>query len=104
MHAFRQWKPVGCVVLLATAACGLTACASPSANANSHVAVCDASKVQWALGQEATQDVMGRVWRQSGAGLFRPIIEAQSVQRDVKPDRVNVHLDNENRIRSIDCG
>jgi hypothetical protein len=104
MDAFRQWRPAGCVLLVAAGASGLTACASSSATGDSHVAVCDASKVQWAVGKEATQDVMGQVWRQSGAGLFRPIIEAQSVQRDVKPDRVNVHLDNENRIRSIDCG
>ena len=65
---------------------------------------CDASKVQWAIGQAGDQATMGRIWRESGAGLFRPLIQGQTPQQDHKPDRVNIHLDANNRIVSIDCG
>jgi len=65
---------------------------------------CDASKVQWAIGQAGDQATMGRIWRESGAGLFRPLIKGQTPLQDHKPDRVNIHLDENNRIVSIDCG
>ena len=65
---------------------------------------CDASKVQWAIGQAGDQATMGRIWRESGAGLFRPLIKGQTPLQDHKPDRVNIHLDENNRVVSIDCG
>src|SRR5688572_27722237 len=100
-----------CVAIATAAAC---ASAPPSAtNADpatasqpspSDAGVCDASKVQWALGMPGDQATMGRVWRESGAGLFRPLVEGQAPLQDHKPDRVNIHLDANNRIVSIDCG
>ena len=65
---------------------------------------CKAENVAWATGQEATQDTMARVWRESGAGLIRPIAPGQVVTRDFRPDRVNVHIDGGNVITGIDCG
>ena len=89
-----------CASLLAFAACAGT----PPASEESKVALCDASKVQWAIGKTGDQATMGQIWRQSGAGLFRPEIEGQAIKRDKRPDRVNVHLDGDNRIVAIDCG
>jgi hypothetical protein len=65
---------------------------------------CAADKVQWAIGQEGVQATMGRVWRESGAGLIRPISPNQAVTRDYRPDRVNVELDAKNVITRITCG
>jgi hypothetical protein len=89
-----------------TMAASLAACASTAAGDADGVAAgtCDASKVQWAIGMAGDQATMGRIWRESGAGLFRPLIKGQAPLQDHKPDRVNIHLDEANRIVAIDCG
>lgn len=65
---------------------------------------CQAEPVQWAVGQPAEQATMARIWRESGAGLIRPIGPKQAVTRDYRPDRVNVELDAANVITRINCG
>jgi len=94
--------PCAVAAVLATAACA----SSPAQEAAKppQPGVCDASKVQWAVGQTGDQATMGRIWRESGAGLIRPLIKGQAELRNEKPDRVNVHLDKDNRIVAVDCG
>lgn len=65
---------------------------------------CDAGKVAWAIGAAADRDTMARVWKESGAGLIRPLSPNQPTTRDLRPDRLNVHLDADNRIVRVDCG
>lgn len=65
---------------------------------------CRLQGLDWAKGQSATQDVMRRIWKDSGAGLIRPIAPGQAVTRDYRPDRVNVHIDAGNVVSGIDCG
>ncbi|AKC87514.1 I78 family peptidase inhibitor [Pseudoxanthomonas suwonensis] len=65
---------------------------------------CNAEPVAWAVGQQAEQEVMGRVWRESGAGLIRPIGPGTAVTRDFRPDRVNVEIDGNNTITRVTCG
>lgn len=90
---------------LAMAALVASACTSTTdASRPPQSGVCDASKVQWAIGMAGDQATMGRIWRESGAGLFRPLIRGQTPLKDHKPDRVNIHLDGDNRIVAIDCG
>ena len=92
------------------ASIALAACSSvqpdpgtPGRNAAA-AGACNAGPVAWAVGQQAEQDVMARVWRESGAGLIRPIGPGQAVTRDLRPDRVNVHIDGSNTITSVSCG
>ena len=47
---------------------------------------------------------MARVWRESHAGLIRPIAPGQPITKDLRPDRVNVELDANNRIVRVHCG
>lgn len=97
-------------VTICALALQLSACASspPSAQGDApaapHSGTCVAENVQWAVGQEATQATMGRVWRESGAGLIRPIGPKQAVTMDYRPDRVNVELDAANIITKVGCG
>ncbi len=65
---------------------------------------CDAGKVAWAIGQTADKDTMARVWRESGAGLIRPVAPGQAMTRDYRPDRVNVYIDAGNTITKVNCG
>lgn len=66
--------------------------------------ICHADEVQWAVGQPGDQATMGRVWRESGAGLLRAIGPDRPVTRDHRRDRVNVFLDAGNRITAVTCG
>ena len=65
---------------------------------------CHADRVAWAVGQPSNQQVMARVWKESGAGLIRPLAPGQAVTREFKPDRINVHIDGSNVITGVDCG
>ena len=65
---------------------------------------CDAAPVSWAVGQKGDEQVMKKVWQQSGAGLIRPITSGQAVTMDFRHDRINVHLDAGNIITRLDCG
>ena len=88
----------------------LAACASvqPDPGAPGHfgsaAGACNAVPVAWAVGKQAEQDVMRRVWHESGAGLIRPIGPDTAVTRDFRPDRVNVEIDRNNTITRITCG
>lgn len=88
----------------------LAACSSiqpdPGApgRAGAAAGACHAEAVAWAVGQPADEAVMARVWRESGAGLIRPIGPGQVVTRDFRPDRVNVEIDANNTITRITCG
>lgn len=102
---FFRLLSVTCLGLL------LAACAPPQslqpASGGPTIAgdgTCSADGLEWAIGESATQETMGRIWRESGAGLIRPIAPGQAVTRDYRPDRVNVHIDDDNVITGTDCG
>ena len=65
---------------------------------------CRADDVAWAIGKAADQETMARVWRESGAGLIRPIAPNQPVTKDYRRDRINLMLDADNRITTLHCG
>lgn len=65
---------------------------------------CKVDGLEWAVGKKATQEVMARIWRDSGSGLIRPIAPDQAVTRDYRADRINVHIDDDNVIGGVDCG
>jgi len=97
--------------ILASLVTLLAACAPPQslqpASGGPAIAgdgTCHAERVAWAIGEKAVQNTMARVWRESGAGLIRPIAPGQAVTRDFRPDRVNVRIDGDNVITGIDCG
>jgi len=100
-----QTPTLACLVLL------LAACVPPQtlqpASGGPAIAgngTCKAENVAWAVGEQADRDTMARIWRESGAGLIRPIAPGQAVTRDFRRDRVNVRIDDDNVITGIDCG
>lgn len=97
-------------LLLSLPITALSACASwqpdggtPEARAAAS-GTCNAEAVQWALGQTASSEVTGRVWRESHAGLIRPLRPEQVAGASTRADRVTVELDRENVIRRVYCG
>lgn len=87
----------------------LAACTAPVAE-NAEPAVpslgsgCDAASVQDLIGQEATADLGAEIQQRTGAQSFRWLQPGQIVTMEFREDRVNVHLDAQNRVRSINCG
>lgn len=65
---------------------------------------CDASRVQNLIGQAATQALGAEAIRAAGARTLRWIAPGQAVTMDYRTDRLNLHLDAQNRVTRVDCG
>jgi hypothetical protein len=90
--------------MFSLAACVPPASLQPASDGPAAAGACHADRVAWAVGKVADQEVMGRVWRESGSGLIRPIAPGQAVTRDFRQDRINVHIDSDNVITQVACG
>ncbi len=89
-------------VLAATAA--LAACATSSTGEGQSAGMCDAAKVQSAVGKSYTAELGAQVRQASGARSLREIRPGQAVTMDYRPDRLNVEMDAGNVIIRISCG
>ena len=65
---------------------------------------CNASRVQGLIGQLATQTLGTEAVRASGSRTLRWIAPGQAVTMDFRTDRLNLHLDGQNRVTRVDCG
>ena len=65
---------------------------------------CDAAKAQALVGRTASETVGSEALRLSGARTLRRIPEGGMVTMDYREDRLNLHLDRQNRIVRIACG
>jgi len=94
------------VVVLGLAACAPTQALQPKSPGPQIASSgeCHADRVAWAVGQPWNQQVMARVWKESGAGLIRPLAPGQAVTREYKPDRINVLVDDKNVVTGVNCG
>lgn len=103
-------QPMKWIVTAAAMSTALTACSSlqpPPGEPDRRAArsgECRAEPVQWAIGEDASSATTGRIWRESHAGLLRPIAPGQAVRHDHRTDRVNVDVDADNRIIRVWCG
>src|SRR5690349_13934354 len=66
--------------------------------------VCNAARIQGMVGQIATQAIGGEALRTSNARNLRWIRPGEMVTMDFRNDRLNIHLDGQNRITRIVCG
>lgn len=65
---------------------------------------CDAAPVQSLIGQTASQGLGAEAVRTSGARTIRWIPPGVAVTMDYRTDRLNIHLDAQNKVTKIDCG
>lgn len=89
---------------LALAACETTDDKAVDAGGNDVRYVCDATRVQGLIGQVASQTLGTDAIRGSGARTMRWIAPGTAVTMDYRTDRLNIHLDAQNRVTRIDCG
>lgn len=64
---------------------------------------CTTENTSWAIGKPVDETNGRRLFRQSGAGLWRIVMPKQAVQADHRDDRLTVHVDDSNLITSIAC-
>ena len=65
---------------------------------------CDASGLADLVGRAATSELGGDALRRSGARTLRWIRPGDVVTMDYREDRLNVHLDGQNRVERFNCG
>ncbi len=65
---------------------------------------CDAQSLADMIGRPATQELGAEALRRSGARTLRWIRPGDMVTMDLRPDRLNIHLDGEGRVERFACG
>jgi hypothetical protein len=65
---------------------------------------CDASSARGLVGKIASQALAAEAMRLTGAGTMRWVPEGGMVTMDYREDRLNIHLDRQNRVARIACG
>jgi len=65
---------------------------------------CNAERVQGLVGQAATQAMGTEAVRTSGARTMRWIQPDNAYTTDFRTDRLNIHLDRQNKVTRINCG
>jgi len=65
---------------------------------------CEAGPAQGLVGQRATTELGAEALRLTGARALRWIRPGDAVTMDYREDRLNIHLDGQGRVRSLDCG
>jgi len=65
---------------------------------------CDATKVQWTVGQLADETLVARAKAESGSERLRVIKPGMAVTMDYREDRLNLDVDADNKVTSARCG
>jgi hypothetical protein len=65
---------------------------------------CSAERAAPLVGRQASQDLGAEALRLTGGRRLRWIRPGDAVTMDFRPDRVNVHLDGQNRVARFACG
>ena len=97
------------LIAVAALGIGLAGCATTEekgldASGNDVRYACDATRVHGLIGQTATQALGTEAVRGSGSRTMRWISPGMAVTMDYRTDRLNIHLDGQNRVTRIDCG
>lgn len=86
--------------MLALGACALSAEGTPPAADG----ICDAAKAQNMVGQAGTQELGSRALKATGARALRWTRPGMAVTMDYREDRLNIHLDAQDKVERITCG
>jgi len=87
----------------------LSGCTVPEGDVNEDVPVygegrCDAAAAQALVGREASAELGAEALERTGARTIRWIQPGQAVTMDYRMDRLNIELDERNRVKAIRCG
>jgi hypothetical protein len=66
--------------------------------------ICDASRAAFAIGEPLTPDLMDEAQDAAGAETVRLIRPGQVVTLEYQADRLNIELDDSDRVAALTCG
>ena len=106
----RRTKSLGAVAalgfiplcLLTIASCSTAT--QPVPTSSPEGALCTADRLNRFKGEVATEEVGREIQRESGARIFRWLPKGTIVTMEYNADRVNVVLDERNRVEAARCG
>ena len=91
---------VACLALSTAACTTMTADAPPAMGPEK----CDAQPAQGLIGRPASAELAAEAQRLSGAEMVRWLQPGQAVTMEYRQGRLNIMLDKDNRVESINCG
>jgi len=65
---------------------------------------CSADRLGRFIGQEATPALVARAKARSGASVARVLMPGQVTTLEYRVGRLNVHVDERNRVQNFNCG
>ncbi|MES2820290.1 MAG: I78 family peptidase inhibitor [Pseudomonadota bacterium] len=96
---------------IASLACGLlllagcTSAGAPSEPAADETPqLCKAGPAQFSLGEELSEELVEAVRSRSGAVLVRVLRAGEAATMEFNPERLNLHVDAEDRVTDARCG
>ena len=100
----RRFPPLCTSALLVVLAAGCTPVVETPAPLPPVAGSCVAEDANWAIGQAASAANIERATLDAGARTARVIQPGQAVTQDFSPDRLNIHVDERERIVELRCG
>jgi hypothetical protein len=95
---------IAAALALSLSAC-MTTPAPPNAGPNPPPAMkCVAGLGAWAVGKQATAEIVERVRVDSHSDIVRVIRPGQMITMDIRADRVDVQVDTASVILAVNCG
>lgn len=91
-------------LLVLSTTIALSACTTTSPNNVENPAMCNADNVQSFIGQTYTVEVGADLQNKTGARTMRVVKPGQPVTMDLRQDRLNVGISDNNVIEIINCG
>ncbi len=76
----------------------------PMAAGTDNAARCDAEKLNGLVGQTASEAVLAKAVKDSGARHARVLKPGMAMTMDYREDRVSIEVDEQNRIVRANCG
>ena len=97
------------IMIAAALALSLSACMTTPAPANAGpnpppANTCIAGLGAWAVGKQATAEIVERVRVDSHSGMVRVIRPGQMITMDIRADRVDIRVDTASVILAVNCG
>ena len=86
------------------AGCGTIGWFPPIAPEQPPAGTCDARHLSRLVGRPGTPELGAEAQRRSGAARLRWIRPGDMVTMDLSPQRLNIHLDAQNRVDHFACG
>ena len=85
-------------------AVGLSACTTTPPPGDDKPGICSATTLGWTIGQPATASLVERAHQESGAKTVRVLKPGQVVTMEYSDMRLNLHVDEANKVTSYSCG